>query len=157
LAINFVFFYDHTRSCIDLSNSKINKALALKEVMSNEIIFSQEKPFFLRPGSLVLSSTFENITIPNNLVGWLDGRSSLARLGLMIHATAHRIDPGWEGNIVLEIFNAGKLTLVLRPKIKIAALSFEVLSQSVLHPYNSRCKAKYKSQNGVVPSRIDKE
>ncbi|QCI20849.1 dCTP deaminase [Buchnera aphidicola (Hyperomyzus lactucae)] len=157
LGNKFRFFYDHARSCIDLSNSKINTALALKEVMSNEIIFSQEKPFFLHPGSLVLSSTFENVTIPNNLVGWLDGRSSLARLGLMIHATAHRIDPGWKGNIVLEIFNAGKLTLVLRPKIKIAALSFEVLSQSVLHPYNSRYKAKYKSQNGVVPSRIDKE
>lgn len=75
----------------------------------------------------------------------------------MIHATAHRIDPGWRGNIVLEIFNAGKLTLVLRPKMRIAALSFELLSQSVLRPYYSRYEAKYKSQNGVVPSRIDEE
>lgn len=157
LSNKFRFFYDHIRSCIDLSDSKYNTNAALKEVISDEIIFSQEKPFFLQPGSLVLSSTFESITIPDNLVGWLDGRSSLARLGLMIHATAHRIDPGWQGNIVLEIFNAGKLTLVLRPKMKIAAISFEILSQSVLHPYNSRHKAKYKSQNGVVPSRIDEE
>ncbi|QCI17520.1 dCTP deaminase [Buchnera aphidicola (Acyrthosiphon lactucae)] len=157
LGNKFRFFYEHTRSCIDLSDSKINTTSALTEIMSNEIIFSKEKPFFLQPGSLVLSSTFENINIPNNLVGWLDGRSSLARLGLMIHATAHRIDPGWKGNIVLEMFNAGKLTLVLRPKMKIAALSFEVLSQSVLRPYNLRQEAKYKSQNGVVPSRINEE
>jgi dCTP deaminase len=157
LSNKFRFFYDHTRSCIDVSNSKINTAITLREVMSDEMIFSEEKPLFLQPGSFLLSSTFENITIPNNLVGWLDGRSSLARLGLMIHVTAHRIDPGWKGNIVLEIFNAGKLTLVLRPRMKIAALSFEALAQSVLHPYHSRYKAKYKSQNGVVPSRIDKE
>ncbi|QCI20263.1 dCTP deaminase [Buchnera aphidicola (Brachycaudus cardui)] len=157
LSDKFRIFYDHTRACIDLSDSKKNIALSLSEVMSREIVFSQEKPLFLQPGALVLSSTLEYIKIPNNLVGWLDGRSSLARLGLMIHATAHRIDPGWEGNIVLEIFNAGKLTLVLRPTMRIAALSFEVLSQSVLYPYYSRYESKYKNQIGVVTSRIDKE
>ncbi|WAI11876.1 MAG: dCTP deaminase [Buchnera aphidicola (Macrosiphum albifrons)] len=157
LSNKFRFFYEHTRSYIDLSSSKINRTSELSGIISNEIIFSKEKPCFLQPGCLILSSTFENITIPNNLVGWLDGRSSLARLGLMIHATAHRIDPGWKGNIVLEMFNAGKLTLVLHPKIKIAALSFEVLSQSVLRPYNLRQEAKYKIQNGVVPSRINEE
>ncbi|QCI22569.1 dCTP deaminase [Buchnera aphidicola] len=157
LSNKFRFFYEHTRSCVDLSSSKINRTSELAGIMSNEIIFSKEKPCFLQPGSLILSSTFENIKIPNNLVGWLDGRSSLARLGLMIHATAHRIDPGWKGNIVLEMFNAGKLTLVLHPKMKIAALSFEVLSQSVLRPYHLRQEAKYKIQNGVVPSRIYEE
>lgn len=157
LGNTFRFFHEHTRSFFDLSDSKINRESALKEIMSDEIVFSNEKPFFLQPRSLVLFSTFENITIPNNLVGWLDGRSSLARLGLMVHATAHRIDPGWTGNIVLEIFNAGKLTLVLRPKIKIATLSFEVLSQAVLRPYNLRQEAKYNNQNGVIPSRIHKE
>ncbi|MCU4137103.1 dCTP deaminase [Buchnera aphidicola (Sitobion miscanthi)] len=157
LGNKFRFFHENTKSCINLSDSKINTSLALTDIMSDEIIFSKEKPLFLQPGSLVLSSTFENITVPNNLVGWLDGRSSLARLGLMIHATAHRIDPGWKGNIVLEMFNAGKLTLVLHPQIKVAALSFEMLSQSVLRPYNLRQEAKYKSQNGVVPSRINEE
>ncbi|XP_025205836.1 uncharacterized protein LOC112602114 [Melanaphis sacchari] len=131
--------------------------LDLKNSMSEEEIFSKEKPFFLKPGSLALFSTLESITLPDNLVGWLDGRSSLARLGLMIHVTSHRIDPGWNGNIVLEIFNAGSLVLVLSPGIKIAALSFELLSQSVRHPYNSRYEAKYKIQKGVVPSRIYKE
>ena len=91
------------------------------------------------------------------MVGWLDGRSSLARLGLMIHMTSHRIDPGWNGNIVLEIFNAGNLTLVLTPEIKIAVLSFEILSKPVIRPYSDRYESKYKIQTGVVPSRIYKE
>jgi dCTP deaminase len=157
LSNKFRFFHDHIKSYINLSDSRKNMNLALQEIMSNEIIFSRNKPLFLQPGSLVLSSTLESIAIPNNVVGWLDGRSSLARLGLMIHATAHRIDPGWKGNIVLEIFNAGKLTLGLYPKMKIAALSFEMLSRTVLHPYHSRNEAKYKIQTGVIPSRIDKE
>lgn len=157
LGNKFRIFHDHTTACIDLRHSNKKKSLALKKIISDEMVFSKENPFFLQPNSLILCSTFESVSIPDNLVGWLDGRSSLARLGLMIHITAHRIDPGWKGNIVLEIFNAGKLTLVLSPKIKIAALSFEMLSQSVLYPYRSRHKAKYKNQNGVVFSRIDKE
>lgn len=78
--------------------------------------------------------TFESVTLPADLVGWLDGRSSLARLGLMVHVTAHRIDPGWSGRIVLEFFNAGKLPLALRPGMMIGALSFEPLTarQTVL-------------------------
>lgn len=157
LGNKFRIFYDHIISCIDLTNSQKKIDLDLKNSMSKEEIFSKEKPFFLKPGSLALFSTLESITLPDNLVGWLDGRSSLARLGLMIHVTSHRIDPGWNGNIVLEIFNAGSLVLVLSPGIKIAALSFELLSQSVRHPYNSRYEAKYKIQKGVVPSRIYKE
>ncbi|AAM67671.1 dCTP deaminase [Buchnera aphidicola] len=157
LGNKFRFFYDHTTSCIDLSGSKEKIALDLNKIVSCETIFSKKEPFFLKPGALALFSTLENITLPNNLVGWLDGRSSLARLGLMVHVTSHRIDPGWHGNIVLEFFNAGKLTLVLTPGIKIAALSFELLSKPVLRPYNSRNESKYKRQNGVVPSRIYEE
>lgn len=69
--------------------------------------------------------TLESVTLPADLVGWLDGRSSLARLGLMVHVTAHRIDPGWSGCIVLEFYNSGKLPLALRPGMLIGALSFE--------------------------------
>ncbi len=72
--------------------------------------------------------TLESVTLPADLVGWLDGRSSLARLGLMVHVTAHRIDPGWSGCIVLEFYNSGKLPLALRPGMLIGALSFEPLS-----------------------------
>ena len=90
-------------------------------------------------------------------MGWLDGRSSLARLGLMVHVTAHRIDPGWSGNIVLEFYNSGKLPLALRPMMKIGALSFEVLSRSAEKPYNARVDAKYKGQAGAVASRISSD
>ncbi len=157
LGNKFRVFCDHTISCVDLSSSKEKISKNLTKVMSNEKYFSKKNPFFLKPKSLVLFSTLECITLPDNLVGWLDGRSSLARLGLMIHVTSHRIDPGWHGNIVLEIFNAGNLTLVLTPEIKIAALSFELLSKSVIRPYSTRYGSKYKAQNGVVPSRIHKD
>ena len=96
------------------------------------------KSFFLHPGELALAMTLESVTLPDNIVGWLDGRSSLARLGLMVHVTAHRIDPGWSGNIVLEFFNSGKLPLALKPGMKIGALSFEVLSGAAEKPYNAR-------------------
>ncbi|CAL4319332.1 dCTP deaminase [Buchnera aphidicola (Protaphis terricola)] len=157
LGNKFRIFYQHAISCINLSSSKEKISKDLKNTISDEKLFSKNNPVFLKPGSLILFSTLENITLPDNLVGWLDGRSSLARLGLMIHMTSHRIDPGWSGNIVLEIFNAGHLTLELSPKIKIAALSFELLSKSVKRSYSSRYESKYKIQNGVVPSRIYKE
>ena len=91
------------------------------------------------------------------IVGWLDGRSSLARLGLMVHATAHRIDPGWQGKIVLEFFNSGKLPLALRPKMTIGALNFERLNTAVSKPYNTRKNAKYKDQQEAVASRISQD
>ena len=95
--------------------------------------------------------------LPANIIGWLDGRSSLARLGLMVHVTAHRIDPGWEGKIVLEFYNSGKLPLALRPNMVIGALSFEVLSGEAKRPYSSRKDAKYKNQQSAVASRIDED
>ena len=105
----------------------------------------------------MLGTTLETVELPENLVGWLDGRSSLARLGLMIHATSHRIDPGWKGKIVLEFFNSGKLVLALYPTMIIAALSFEILSGPALRPYNFRKTAKYLNQQGAVRSKIDQE
>ena len=125
--------------------------------MSDEIELPEGKAFFLHPGELALAITHESVTLPDYIVGWLDGRSSLARLGLMVHVTAHRIDPGWSGNIVLEFYNSGKLPLALRPKMKIGALSFEVLSNPAEKPYNARVDAKYKGQDGAVASRISSD
>ena len=99
----------------------------------------------------------ETVKLPANIIGWLDGRSSLARLGLMVHVTAHRIDPGWEGKIVLEFYNSGKLPLALRPNMVIGALSFEVLSGPAARPYISRKDAKYKHQQNAVASRINED
>lgn len=154
LGNKFRVFEDHQAPYIDLSGAKSDVQAALDNVMSDEIEIADDKAFFLHPGELAIAVTYESITLPSNMVGWLDGRSSLARLGLMVHVTAHRIDPGWSGNIVLEFFNSGKLPLALKPKMKIGALSFELLSGHAEKPYNSRNDAKYRDQSGAVASRI---
>jgi dCTP deaminase len=157
LGNKFRVFNDHTAPYIDLSGPKEEVELALNLVMSDEILIPDGEAFFLHPGELALAMTCESVTLPADIVGWLDGRSSLARLGLMVHVTAHRIDPGWSGHIVLEFFNSGKLPLALRPNMKIGALNFETLSTTAARPYDQRQDAKYKNQSGAVASRIDRD
>ncbi|MBA6224098.1 MULTISPECIES: dCTP deaminase [unclassified Colwellia] len=157
LGNEFRVFQDHTAPYIDLSGPKDEMQKAMNAVMSEEIYIPDGEAFFLHPGELALAVTYESVTLPDNIVGWLDGRSSLARLGLMVHVTAHRIDPGWSGQIVLEFYNSGKLPLALRPKMKIAALNFETMSSSAERPYNKREDAKYKDQIGAVASRISQD
>ncbi|MCW8833343.1 MAG: dCTP deaminase [Colwellia sp.] len=157
LGNEFRVFQDHTAPFIDLSGPKEEMQQAMNSVMSDEIVIADGDAFFLHPGELALAVTYESVTLPANIVGWLDGRSSLARLGLMVHVTAHRIDPGWSGQIVLEFYNSGKLPLALRPKMKIAALNFETMSSSAARPYNKRDDAKYKGQRGAVASRISQD
>ncbi len=153
----FRVFNDHTAPYIDLSGPKDEMQRIMDKVMGNEITITENDSFFLHPGELALASTFESVTIPDDLVGWLDGRSSLARLGLMVHVTAHRIDPGWNGQIVLEIFNSGKLPLALKPGMDICAINFETLSSAAIKPYNKRADAKYKNQKGPTSSRINQD
>ncbi|WP_371378850.1 dCTP deaminase [Thalassotalea aquiviva] len=157
LGNKFRVFEDHNAPYIDLSGPKDEVQKAMNTVMSDEIHIDDGEAFFLHPGELALAVTLESVTLPSDIVGWLDGRSSLARLGLMVHVTAHRIDPGWSGQIVLEFYNSGKLPLALRPKMKIAALNFETMSGAALRPYNERKDAKYKGQVGAVASRISQD
>src|SRR3712207_5746106 len=138
LGNSFRVFREHSAPYIDVSGPREEVSAQLERVMSDEIIIGDNEPFFLHPGALALATTMESVKLPANIIGWLDGRSSLARLGLMVHVTAHRIDPGWEGKIVLEFYNSGKLPLALRPKMAIGALSFEVLSGNAAKPYNAR-------------------
>jgi dCTP deaminase len=154
LGNKFRVFQEHAAPYVDLSGPKEKLNSAMESIMSEEITLNDGDAFFLHPGQLALAITYESVTLPSDLVGWLDGRSSLARLGLMVHVTAHRIDPGWSGNIVLEFYNSGKLPLALRPKMKIGALSFETMSSEAQNPYNKRKDAKYKGQNSAVASRI---
>ena len=157
LGNEFRVFQVHNAPYIDLSGPKADVQNSMSSVMSDEIFIQDNDAFFLHPGELALAVSFESGTLPDNIVGWLDGRSSLARLGLMVHVTAHRIDPGWSGQIVLEFYNSGKLPLALRPKMKIAALNFETMSSSAARPYNKRDDAKYKDQKGAVASRISQD
>lgn len=157
LGNSFRVFREHSTPYIDLSGPREEVSAQLEWVMSEEIIIADNDAFYLHPGELALATTLESVKLPANIVGWLDGRSSLARLGLMVHVTAHRIDPGWEGKIVLEFFNAGKLPLALRPNMAIGALSFEILSGDAARPYNVRKDAKYKNQQSAVSSRINQD
>ena len=157
LGNSFRMFREHATPFIDLSGPREEVSAQLDKVMSEEIIIADNDAFFLHPGELALATTLESLTLPDNIVGWLDGRSSLARLGLMVHITAHRIDPGWHGKIVLEFFNAGKLPLALRPNMAIGALSFEILSGHAEKPYNARKDAKYKNQQSAISNRINED
>ena len=91
LGCEFRVFKAYNASCIDLSGSREDISRVIDQVMSNAIVLSGEERFVLHPGEFALSVTHESVTLPEDIVGWLDGRSSLARLGLMVHATAHRI------------------------------------------------------------------
>lgn len=157
LGSRFRVFSSHTIPCIDLTGSRAQIDQAVEKVMGDEIHIADDDTFVLHPGELALGVTLESITLPDDLVGWLDGRSSLARLGLMVHVTAHRIDPGWSGNIVLEFFNSGKLPLALGPGMAIGAMSFETMTGVAIHPYTQRDDAKYRDQRGPDASRIGKD
>lgn len=157
LGDRFRVFSSHTIPFIDLSGSREQVNQAVEKVMGDEIVVGEQQTFVLHPGELALGITRESITLPDDLVGWLDGRSSLARLGLMVHVTAHRIDPGWSGNIVLEFFNSGKLPLALRPGMAIGAMSFETLTAPAQRPYTKRDDAKYRGQRGPLASRISED
>lgn len=154
LGESFRVLQDHAAPYIDISGPRAEIDAAIQRVMSEEIRLENGDAFFIHPGEFALAVTQESVTLPAHMVGWLDGRSSLARLGLMVHVTAHRIDPGWSGQIVLEFFNSGKLPLALRPGMKIGALSFELLSEPCARPYSNRADAKYRDQKGAVASRI---
>ncbi|MCD8521162.1 MAG: dCTP deaminase [Saccharospirillaceae bacterium] len=153
----FRVFNNNSVTHLDLSGDRIQLERDINRIMSKEIEIEADDALFIHPGELVLGATLESVTVPADLVGWLDGRSSLARLGLMVHVTAGRIDPGWQGQIVLEFYNNGKLPLALRPGMVVCAMSFEMLSSPALRPYNKRENAKYRDQKGATFSRIAKD
>jgi len=91
--------------------------------------------FILHPGEFVLGSTLERVTLPDDLVARLEGKSSLGRLGLLIHSTAGFIDPGWDGHVTLELSNVANLPITIYPGMKIGQLSFVQLSEPAEAPY----------------------
>ncbi|MCB1735776.1 MAG: dCTP deaminase [Gammaproteobacteria bacterium] len=148
--------FDHSQHpFIDLANSR--SVYAMSEKLMLDVAVKPDEAFYLHPGELALGVTRERVRLPDTIVGWLDGRSSLARLGLMVHITAHTIDPGWDGQITLEFYNSGRFPLALRPGMRICALSFEPLSSPTSRPYTAKKGAKYANQDGPLASRIDRD
>ena len=111
-------------------------------------------PFILHPGEFVLGSTLERVKLPDDLVARLEGKSSLGRLGLLIHSTAGFIDPGWDGHVTLELSNVANLPITIYPEMKIGQLSFVQMAEPTDHPYGSSgLGSKYQGQRGPTPSR----
>jgi dCTP deaminase len=112
------------------------------------------EPFVLHPGEFVLGSTLELCTLPDDLAGRLEGKSSLGRLGLLTHSTAGFIDPGFNGHITLELSNVANLPITLWPGMKIGQLCLLRLTSPAEHPYGSaQAGSKYQGQRGPTPSR----
>jgi dCTP deaminase len=125
-----------------------------QEDLTELVEVPQEEAFILHPGEFVLGSTLERITLPDDLVARLEGKSSLGRLGLLIHSTAGFIDPGWDGHVTLELSNVANLPITIYPGMKIGQLSFVQLSEPAEHPYGSAgIGSKYQGQRGPTPSR----
>jgi dCTP deaminase len=119
-----------------------------------ELVEADTEPFILHPGEFVLGSTLERIRLPDDLVARLEGKSSLGRLGLLIHSTAGFIDPGWNGHVTLELSNVANLPITIYPEMKIGQLSFVQLSEPAEMPYGSGgLGSKYQGQRGPTPSR----
>jgi dCTP deaminase len=113
-----------------------------------------DDPFVLHPGEFVLGSTFEAVTLPDDLAGRLEGKSSLGRLGLLTHSTAGFIDPGFSGHITLELSNVANLPITLWPGMKIGQLCLFQLRSPAEFPYGSaRAGSRYQGQRGPTPSR----
>jgi len=122
--------------------------------LTREITPEEDEPFVLHPGEFVLASTYEVITLPDDIAGRLEGKSSLGRLGLLTHSTAGFIDPGFSGHITLELSNVANLPVKLHPGMKIGQLCLFRLSSPAEHPYGSeKYGSRYQGQRGPTPSR----
>src|SRR4030042_5989741 len=118
----------------------------------------EDEAFFLNPGELVLASTLESITLPDDVVGRLEGKSSLGRIGLLVNSTAGYVDPGWQGNLTIEISNVAKLPITLYYKMKIGQISFLRLPSPVDSMYGAaELDSRYQGQTEPTASRYHED
>jgi dCTP deaminase len=142
----FRVFLNHTMPVID-----VKKDL---EELTRLVDIDDERAFILHPGEFVLGSTFERVAVPDDMVARIEGKSSLGRLGLLIHSTAGFIDAGFDGHITLELSNVANLPITLYPGMKIGQISFLRMTTPADVPYGSgNLRSKYQGQRGPTPSR----
>ena len=142
----FRVFRNHTMGVIDVRRNL--------ESLTELVTVVDDEPFILHPGEFVLGSTLERVVIPTDLVGRLEGKSSLGRLGLLIHSTAGFVDAGWDGQLTLELSNVANLPITLYPGMKIGQISFLRMTTPADVPYGQGALgSKYQGQRGPTPSR----
>jgi dCTP deaminase len=145
----FRVFLNHTMPVIDVKQN-LEELTRLVEIDEGD----PDRCFVLHPGEFVLGSTSERVALPADLVGRLEGKSSLGRLGLLIHSTAGFVDAGWDGHLTLELSNVANLPITLYPGMKIGQISFLRMTTPAEHPYGSdQVGSKYQGQRGPTPSR----
>lgn len=151
LGNQFRIFRHAQKAFIDPLRDNLEDYTEVLEVEDSE-------PFILHPGEFVLGSIKEYIKIPDYLVAKVEGRSSLGRLAILVHATAGFIDPGFEGNITLELSNVGKMPVAFYPNMRICQISFEEMSSPSDIPYGHPSRrSKYQGQRGPTASRISRD
>ncbi|MGZ4681595.1 MAG: dCTP deaminase [Acidimicrobiales bacterium] len=142
----FRVFRNHTMGHIDVKQNL--------EDLTELVEIAEEDTFMLHPGEFVLGSTLERVALPTDLVARLEGKSSLGRLGLLIHSTAGFVDAGWDGQLTLELSNVANLPITLYPGMKIGQISFIRMTTAADVPYGSaEVGSKYQGQRGPRPSR----
>ena len=145
----FRVFLNHTMPVIDLKKN-LEELTRLVEIDVDD----PDRTFILHPGEFVLGSTLERVALPDDTVARIEGKSSLGRLGLLIHSTAGFIDAGWNGHITLELSNVASLPITLYPGMKIGQISFLRMTTPADVPYGTgELKSKYQGQRGPTPSR----
>jgi dCTP deaminase len=127
----------------------------VQDDLTSVVEAADDDPFMLHPGEFVLGTTLETISLSDDLVARLEGKSSLGRLGLLIHSTAGFIDPGFKGQVTLELSNVANLPIAIYPGMKIGQISFYAMTTPADHPYGSpELGSKYQGQSGPTASRM---
>ncbi len=121
------------------------------------IVVENDEPFIMQPGDFALASTMESLELPDDLLGRLEGRSSIARLGITVHSTAALFEPGWVGTATMELSNLGRMAVALYPGMRICAFSFEPVSSPVRTPYRMKKHNKYAGQRDPRASQLSEE
>jgi len=148
LGDSFRVFHNHRASAIDLREPPSG--------LTEEVTIDADESFVIHPGEFCLGRTLEWVELPDDIVARIEGKSSIGRLGLIVHATAGFCDPGWKGTLTLELNNLTRIPIKLYPGLPIAQLSFMALDRPALRPYGSpELGSHYQGQRAATESRYE--
>jgi dCTP deaminase len=151
LGHTFLVFERNKQAYIDLRRAETLKGT------TRQIDIKTGDPFIIHPNELVLATTLERLSLSDDLLGRLEGRSSLGRLGIIVHSTASIFHPGWDGTATMELGNLGVMPIALYPRMRICSFTFERMTSRVERPYGSSGSSKYQGQSGPLSSGIWEE